>query len=292
MITLTVPNTETIRKHDFTLFRQRVRALIAQHKGWIGGGVYSLETTYNRQQKTWHLHCHILADLAAPLPPKSDKVEIRGKKKCRFTAMKRRLEYDWLRLWRSDMGKKPRENASADTVLSETYKFEEWLEISERMRIKDFRGRPLEGLTEQERTARTEWNRKYRRVVHIAPVDDREKAALEVLKYITKVSAFCDVEEAIEPFMSAVRSARLIQTFGSWYGVKLDDEKPDPETPQSAQMVCTCGCNDWKRMGLFHAQDVRWDESLGAYVLKRPFDHNSPGHAPSARTRCLARRQE
>src|SRR5208337_1849544 len=61
LITLTIPNKETIRRHDFTLLRQRIRQFIAQHKNWILGGVYSLETTCNRAEKTWHIHAHILA---------------------------------------------------------------------------------------------------------------------------------------------------------------------------------------------------------------------------------------
>lgn len=294
MITLTVPNTEEIRKHDFKLFRQRVRKLIAQHKGWINGGVYSLETTYNRHQKTWHLHCHILADVAVPLPPKSEKVTIRGRRMCRFTAMKRRLEFDWLRLWRSDLGKKPRENASKDSVLGDEYRFEEWLEISERMRIKEYVGgklRPIEGLSDAERAARTEWNRRYRRVVDVRPVDDREKAALEVLKYITKVAAFCDLPQAIEPFMAAVRGARLIQTFGSWYGMPLEGEDDEPGRPEREEMKCSCGCNDWKRMGLFQRENVEWSPQVG-YVLKAPINHNSGSTVVRPTIRALWGREE
>ncbi len=299
MITLTVPNTETIRKHDFTLMRQRVRKLISQHKlisqkkGWIRGGVYALETTYNRQQKTWHLHCHILADLASALPGKQDKVTIRGKRMCRFTAMKRRLEFDWLRLWRSDLGKHPRENASKDAVLADVSRFEDWLEVGERMRTKEFRGGrllPIEGLSPREFAARTEWNRQYRRVVHIKPVDDREKAALEVLKYITKVAAFSDLPEAIEPFMNAVRGARLIQTFGSWYGVDLSGETDDE--PAHSDLHCACGCNDWKRMGLFNRENIEFDVTTGQYFLKLPFDHNSRGTVHRPTIRALSGREE
>lgn len=293
LITLTVPNTDSIRKHDFTIFRQRVRKLIAQHKGWMRGGVYSLETTYNRHDMTWHLHCHILADLASPLPSKAEKVEICGKKMHRFTAMKRRIEYDWLRLWRSDLGKKPRENARPDAVLTDAYKFEEWIALSERMRTKEFRGGrlvPIEGLTPAELRARNEWNRQYRRVVHIAPVDDRQKAALEVLKYITKVAAFAEVPEAIEAFSDAVRGARLIQTFGSWYGAKLEEPEEDSAADHS-DLKCTCGCNDWKRIGLFQRADIEWDSTLGAYLLRRPLDCNSRGTVHRPTIRALAGRE-
>lgn len=293
LITLTIPNQKTIRKHDYTLFRQRVRSLIKQHQGWIEGGVYSLETTFNRQEKTWHIHVHILADLASPLPPKTDKVKIAGRTMYRFTAIKRRLEFDWLRLWRSDLGKPPRKNASEGSRLTDEYRFENWLELSEQMRISEWRGGrvvPIVGISEGERARRTGWNREFRRVVHIKPVDDREKAAFEVLKYITKVTDFADMPEAIEPFVNAVKGARLIQTFGSWYGVKLDDGKAEDGRPDWSEMHCTCGCNEWRRIGVFFRRDVEMDES-GRWWLKLPHDHNSRGTVPRPTIRALDARE-
>ena len=108
LITLTIPNQRSIRKHDYTLFRQRVRKFIAQHKAWIKGGVYSLETTYNRSERSWHVHCHILADVATSLPTKENKVRLAGSNVCLFTAIKLRLEFDWMRLWAQGWGKKLR----------------------------------------------------------------------------------------------------------------------------------------------------------------------------------------
>jgi hypothetical protein len=62
-LTLTIPNKASIQKHDFTLFRERVRELLAQYSpkrkgkkelepGLFLGGVYSLETTYRRNTPT------------------------------------------------------------------------------------------------------------------------------------------------------------------------------------------------------------------------------------------------
>ena len=290
MITLTVPNSGSIRKHDFTLIRQRVRKLIAQHKGWIRGGVYSLETTYNWREKTWHLHCHILADVACALPSKSDKVIMAGRTIYRFTAMKLRLEFDWLRLTQKGWGSKARANAGGETRLRDEAAFEGWVRRGYENRVREMRaGKWLEiDLPPQVREERTSWNRANRRVIHIAPVDDREKAALEVLKYITKVSAFADCEEAVEAFMPAVRGARLIQTFGSWYGVKIE---PEQEPKKASDLQCTCGCNDWKRLGIFFRSDVEWSETAGAYLLRTPHDHNTRGTVYRPRIKALAGRE-
>ena len=51
------------------MFRIRVKQFTAAHPE-IKGGIYSLETTYNAIEKTWHVHCHILCDLVEQFPPK------------------------------------------------------------------------------------------------------------------------------------------------------------------------------------------------------------------------------
>ena len=126
LITLTIPNQRSIRKHDYTLFRQRVRKFIAQHKAWIKGGVYSLETTYNRSERSWHVHCHILADVATSLPTKENKVRLAGSNVCLFTAIKLRLEFDWMRLWAQGWGKKAANGASAMRQAGDEFDFETW----------------------------------------------------------------------------------------------------------------------------------------------------------------------
>lgn len=292
LITLTIPNQERIRKHDYTLFRQRVRKFVKQHSAWILGGVYSLETTYNRKEKTWHIHVHILADLAGPLPPKTDRVVLAGENVYRFTAIKLRLEYDWLRLWTSAYRKKPRANANAQSRIGDEYEFEQWVELTRRMKVREYRGgmwQPVTGICERERAARTRWNAEHRRVIDLKPVTDRDGVAREVLKYITKVATFSDLPEAIEPFCNAVKGARLIQTFGTWYGVKLDSE-PEPEELQHG-MQCACGCNDWKRMGIFYHRDVQLDPD-GRWRLRSPHDHNSRGTVPRPTIRALDVREE
>lgn len=293
MITLTVPNKTSIRKHDFTLFRQRVRQLIAQHKAWIKGGVYSLETTYNRVEKTWHIHTHILADVSAALPAKTEKITLADQRVCKFTAMKLQLEFDWLRLWTAKRGKKDK---TGDRMrgFDDEFEFNQWVREGRANRLKEWRGAgyvPVEGLSASEIQHRTEWNRENRRVVDLRPVTDREKVAYEVLKYITKVADFGDLPEAVEPFANAVKGARLIQTFGTWYGVKLDTptdaSNPDEWTP----MHCACGLNIWKRNGVFARRDVDLC-SDGVFRLKLTFDHNSRGTFPRPTIRALDEREE
>jgi hypothetical protein len=289
LITLTIPNKKTVRKHDFTLFRQRTRQFIKHHEGWIRGGVYSLETTFNRQERTWHVHVHILVDLVAPLPQKSDKVTVRGQTLCRFTVMKRRLEFDWLRLWNRSWGRRPRRDCSQMVRAGDEHEFGEWFELSQRHSIRVRVGGRLlvrPDLTPKAIQLAFEWNRENRRVVHLKPVTDREGAAREVLKYITKVSMFSDLPEAVEPFVNAVRGARLIQTFGSWYGVKLDDPADANHPRDWEQLACRCGMNVWKRLGVFARRDVEMDEG-GRWHLRRPHDWKSPGTVPRPTIRAL-----
>jgi hypothetical protein len=288
LITLTIPNKDSIRKHDFTLFRQRVRKFIAQHKQWIKGGVYSLETTYNRQEKTWHIHCHILADVAASLPSKTEKIMLAGEKTYAFTAIKLRLEFDWMRICTVGWGKKAKKNASKMRQEGDVYDFESWVADGRQMRMKEWRNGGYQAIQASSAVlaARTKWNAKNRRVVDVRPVLDRDGAAREVLKYITKVADFSDLPEAIEVFCDAVRGARLIQTFGTWYGVKLDTVFDPEHMDDWGEMKCACGLNCWERMGVFYRRDVEMDKE-GRWHLKRSIKHTCRGTVPRPTIRAL-----
>jgi hypothetical protein len=154
--------------------------------------------------------------------------------------------------------------------------------------------------------ARTAWNSENRRVIDIRPVTDRDGAAREVLKYITKVADFSDIPEAVEGFSNAVRGARLIQTFGSWYGalecadcgakykqaqarklkrkcsecggriITFGDVITKPPNLDALEdwggMRCACGCNFWKSFGVLYRRDVEMDLT-GRWLVK-------PGHNP------------
>lgn len=301
LITLTIPNipmfdrkNRPLRKHHFSLFRHRVKQFIGRHKAWILGGVYSLETTFNRQQKTWHIHVHILADVSSPLPPKTEKTMLAGQRVCMFTAIKLRLEYDWVRLWTDHLGKAARKNASQMRREGDAYDFDEWVTAGREMRVREWTPlgyRRIPDLSEAEFARRTAWNIRNRRVVDVRPVEDRDGAVKEVLKYITKCADFSDTPEAVEMFAEAVRGSRLIQTFGSWYGVKLD-EKPNPNEPRDwGDFKCSCGCNMWRRMGIFHRRDVSMD-SHGRWWLTRIHNWQSAGTVARPTIRALDEREE
>jgi len=290
LITLTIPNKDSIRKHDYTLFRQRVRKLIAQHKDWILGGVYSLETTYNRAEKTWHIHAHILADVSSSLPSKQEKIKLAGENIYAFTAIKLKLEFDWMRLWKTSWGKKARKGNFPMRSEGDTYNFEQWVKAGRENRLKEWSNgayQSISGLPPAELAARSQWNAANRRIVDLRPVMDREGAAHEILKYITKVADFCDLAEAVEPFCNAVKGTRLIQTFGSWYGAEFDTVFDPQHLEDWGEMKCTCGLNHWERMGVFSRSDVEMNEA-GRWFLKRSLNnHRCRGTVPRPTIRAL-----
>ena len=162
-----------------------------------------------------------------------------------FTFRKLSLEFDWLRLWTSDRGKKPRKDASAKSQAAEASQFREWIEATRAnsTRVFDVGTRRYVkriDLEPDELERREQWNRENRRVVDLRPV-------------------------------TAVRGARLIQTFGTWYNVKLDGDANEHDW---SELQCACGMNAWKRMGTFHHADVEMDAS-GRWHLKKRFDCDS-----------------
>jgi hypothetical protein len=295
LITLTVPNKAAIRHHDFKLFRQRVLQFVKQYDGYILGGIYSLETTYNREHGTWHVHAHVLADCGASLPHWSQKLNLFGEFGYAFNALKLRMEFDWLRLWSTRWGKEPRSNASATDIEGDRYLFENWVRKGRTQPVKTryfdwtekkWKSRPIEGLSDQEFARRTRWNQYNRIVLDVRRVNDREGAAKEVLKYITKAAHFCDVPTAVEQFSNATKSVRLVQTFGTWYGANFDAEFDTDHLDDWGQLKCTCGLNMWERMGTFTRADVEIDEAGRAH-LRRTFDHKCRGTVARPTIRAL-----
>ena len=294
-LTLTTPNLKRVTKRTFHLFRKKVRQFLAQHPEFTGG-VYAIETTYSRTLKTWHVHAHVLVDAVFALPAKDQRVQFAGRNLPAFTMLKLALEYDWTRLWVKAFTKMPRKNAAQEKVDGERYEFESWVRACFENALKEWRNgawHPIRGLSASELRRRTEWNTANRRVMWIKPVDDRNRAAKEVLKYITKSADFCDLEHCVEVFYDATKGARLIQTFGTWYGVNFDaPEAFDPDHLENwSEMKCSCGVNHWLRIGVVAFRDVKMDEE-GRWHLKRSFDHNSHGTVPRPTIRALDARQE
>jgi hypothetical protein len=274
----------------------------------FSGGIYAIETKYNRTEKTWHVHAHVLLDATFALPAKEERVNFAGRNMPAFTFIKLSLEYDWSRLWckppKPAKGKpepkadfawiNPRKNARQYVIDGARLDFEEWVRGCFDNALLEYRNRewvPIRGLSEAETEDRHAWNVRNRRVLFIKPVDDRKRAAKEVLKYITKSSDFCDLAECVKAFYEASKGARMVQTFGTWYGVNFDADFDTRHMEDWKNPKCECGLNHWEPMGTFSLRDVEM-ETDGRWFLKRAFDHNSAGTVPRPTIRALERRAE
>jgi uncharacterized protein YecT (DUF1311 family) len=259
-LTLTVPNIPLgkLRKRVYSDFRKKFNKFRKIHAGWIKGGIIAFETTFNNQPastafKTWHVHAHVLIDGAATLPVckcRPNKRAAQGLPRhldgCEFIRFKRRLEFDWLLL----TGGRKAGWRDAD--------FDYWLRCTQ-----SGGGAPV---------ARYEWNSTNRRVIDIRRVTDRKKAAFEVLKYVTKASYFIHVPEAVEEFIVAVRGTRMLQTFGSWYGFKFEDDVND-----WGHLECDCGKHEFERLpGKLFRVGVFMDESGRWRIRRQVLDRGSP----------------
>ena len=294
LITLTIPNQKKLSKHSFKLFRQRASQFTAQHKEDLKGGMTAIETTYSRTLKSWHVHAHSLVDLTKPLPSKhAAKVDFFGKKVLPFIALKWRWEYDWLCLWNGKWGKMPSRKQPKigvqkwkDSWDGYWFKFGEWVRAKRAhstLWAKQWDGTHYvlrQDLTECEieRYRMLEaWNSRNTIVIDIRPVTDREKVVKEVLKYITKVADFGHNPEAVEEFCNATRGVRMVQTWGSWYGVDLETVfDPAHLDDWGAIPPCACGQNAWENVGVLYRHQVAMD-SGGRWLVKRPWAHNCAG---------------
>jgi hypothetical protein len=312
-LTLTVPNVKRISKRTFHLIRDRVNQFIAEHKymldepgGMKGGGVYSLETTWNKTEKSWHVHAHILMSANFKLPAKHDdpsedqRINFAGQNLFAFTYVKLALEYDWSRLWCRDFRKRwsyaPRANAKESSLIDERFMFEQWVKGCDENKLREYDYRtgkrePITWLSASEMRARTEWNIANRRVMWIRQVNDRDKAVKEVLKYITKCSEFVDQPECIIAFHDATRGLRLIQTFGSWYGIDFAVEFDTKHPEDWSKLECRCGMNHWERLGVVKHKDVRM-QADGRWRLLRPFDDDTRWTFGRPKIRALEGREE
>jgi hypothetical protein len=299
MITLTTPNVARLTKEEIRRFRARQKKFLASYEdrpargkkaaraGLIRGGLYSMECTRNYVARDWHLHSHILCDLANSLPMKSQKVFFAGEVTFAFNVLKWRMEFDWLRLWSDAWGREPGLNASKERIEADHANFEEWARQCRENTTKTFDyvrrvDVPLE-LPAEEMARRTEWNRNNRRVMQITPVDDRKGALKEAVKYITKGHGFTNDPEATEEFCNATKGARMVQTFGTWYGIDLgDDINKDPGTWE-ALGSCQCGECKWERAAVVGSNKITMAPD-GRWILKAPYDHKETGIVrPTAR---------
>lgn len=83
----------------------------------------------------------------------------------------------------------------------------------------------------------------------------------ELLKYITKLTDFVDIPEAVEWFLRATRGRRFVRTYGSLYRFSFEDE--EQETRGQGHDVCPdCGSPDVQELSTtLRFQDVYYDDS-------------------------------
>jgi hypothetical protein len=244
-LSLTVPNVEKLTRETFDEIRGWWKEFFRSNKAFLRGGLYTIEVTYNRQEKTWHPHLHIV--LNAPWPT-------RGMKRAAFLTMKRALEFSWLRITSPEVRKVYRRN-----------EYVRW-----------------NNETSQHEPG-SDWNQKYRRVVDIRPVKNNSSAVYELIKYISKTNRFVDLPDAVEMFLRSVRGVRVIQTFGSFYNFKMEVPmtKADLEAlaasgistgniPVGAAsfLRCDCGKNEFHRIGVFSMSDVEMDKD-GRWLIRQ-----------------------
>lgn len=256
-LTITVPNISSgqLRKRVYSSFRMKWNKLRKRWSGYMQGGIFAFETTFNNQPdspsyKTWHVHAHVLIDGATTLPVcrcretfTDVRTGLRRRKHasdCAFIGFKRRLEFDWLCLTQGDRGKDRWRPSDFNYWFSRTIA-DNWRDTA----------------------ARHAWNRENRRSVDIRRVTDRKKAAYEVLKYATKGSHFCDVPAAVNEFIDATKGARMLQTFGTWYGFDFEDDGN-----MLAHLECGCGKNEFERIGVIFRAGVEMDRDTGKWHPK------------------------
>jgi hypothetical protein len=233
-LTLTVPNTSNLTKKTFSQIRGWWKVFQRKNAHLLRGGLYSVEVTYNRAEKTFHPHLHILFD--SPWP-------VRGVARSTFLTIKKTLEFDWLRITSPEAKRVFRRN-----------EYQRWNKEA----------------AQQERGS--DWNKRYRRVVDIRPVQKGDGAVYEVIKYISKTNRFLDLAEAVEPYLRAIRGVRVLQTFGSFYNFKMEVPVTQAEVEEMAAagidaapvkastfLHCECGMNHFERIGVFSMADVEMD---------------------------------
>lgn len=240
-LTLTVPNVDQLTKRSFLQIRTWWKEFYRRNKSFLRGGLYSIEVTYNRTEKTWHVHLHIVYDSV---------YRVGGMKREQFNLLVAYLQFAWARI----TSPKARKAYKGSEI-------ERW--------IKD----------RDAHSAGDAWFTDYWRKVDIRRVKN-ENAVYEVIKYVSKTNRFLDLAEAVEPYLRAVRGVRVLQTFGTFYNVKIEVPvtKEDVEalaaqgiqaevTSAKSFLRCGCGENKFNDLGFFTMEDVEMDAD-GRWCLK------------------------
>jgi hypothetical protein len=76
----------------------------------------------------------------------------------------------------------------------------------------------------------------------------------ELMKYVTKVADLVGKPAALNEFLLAVKSRRLVKKYGSFYNVHVDDE----DAPRLHKCPC-CGCPEIIKLGIVPPEQVVMD---------------------------------
>jgi ribosomal protein S27AE len=95
-----------------------------------------------------------------------------------------------------------------------------------------------------------------------------EGTVRELIKYVTKITDLLDNAPALDEFLSAIERRRLVRTYGTFYGLKVDDENE----PQHEGDCPDCGPHkhvSTVKLGYVSPQQVSLDFN-GVLRVKRP----------------------
>lgn len=90
----------------------------------------------------------------------------------------------------------------------------------------------------------------------------------ELIKYVTKISDLIDRPAALDEFLTAVHRQRMLRTYGTFFGLKVDDE-------DSPRMACCpdCGSTEVVRLCMIKPEQVRMDEQGELRFTRPPRDN-------------------
>ena len=114
-LTLTIPNQKHLSRKLFSDFREDLKSFLRSNKRHLRGGMYAIETEYNRERADWHPHIHCIFDASFPYQGMKKCENCRRLTKyglrrrdftpedalrceCPFVIAKLLLEFNWLRV--------------------------------------------------------------------------------------------------------------------------------------------------------------------------------------------------
>lgn len=96
----------------------------------------------------------------------------------------------------------------------------------------------------------------------------------ELMKYVTKISqldprtgkeiGLISNPPALDSFLSAIEKRRLVRTYGTFYGLTVEDEE------QPGQECSVCGSSCMVKLGHVHPSQVGFDFEKQAFYIRKP----------------------